>query len=277
MTTLPEQFSAARKAQVETQLDYVRQLTSKVVESTEKVIALNLSTGRASFEKSAAALRQVMSVKDPRDLLALTAQSQTSFESVLAYGRALFSIASGTQAELIKSAPSAAPLLKLAPAQVEVKVKAPAPVAAPTPAPAPVAASAPVVAPAPAAAPAAPAPALASAPEAAPVVKVEASAPAAPAQAVLDAVDEVAAPGPAVKAKPLAKAVEQAVEAVTEAAAPTLAAAAVVVDTPELKISGIEPVEAAPAPKQLSGTPILQGKPQDKQMDMLTPKSRKKK
>ena len=108
MTTLPEQFSAARKAQVETQLDYVRQVTSKVVESTEKVIALNLSTGRASIEKSAATFQQMLSAKEPRDLLALTTQSQTSFDTLLAYGRELFSIASGTQAELIKSAASTA-------------------------------------------------------------------------------------------------------------------------------------------------------------------------
>ena len=137
MTTLPEQFSAARKAQVETQLDYVRQVTSKVVESTEKVIALNLSTSRASIEKSAATFQQLLSAKEPRDLLALTTQSQTSFDTLLAYGRELFSIASGTQAELIKSAastakaiPAALPVPRFdaaAKAPVEVVVQAAAP------------------------------------------------------------------------------------------------------------------------------------------------------
>ena len=234
MSTLPEQFSAARKAQVETQLDYMRTFTSKVVESTEKVIALNLSTTRAALEKSSATLRQLFSAKDPRDLLTLTAQSQTGFESLLAYGSELFSIASGAQGALLKAAPAlAAP--QLAPV-TQLSAVPPAPVAEVEvdaevevePAPVPVAA-APVVAPTPDLA-------------------------------------EVSVPVPdAVAPTPAAKAVS---EAVAEPEIPVLSAAPVPPEgAPELQFSGIEPVEAR--------KPAVQT--QDKQLDMLTPKSRKKK
>ena len=238
MSTLPEQFSAARKAQVETQLDYMRTFTSKVVESTEKVIALNLSTTRAALEKSSATLRQLFSAKDPRDLLTLTAQSQTGFESLLAYGSELFSIASGAQGALLKAAPAlAAP--QLAPV-TQLSAVPPAPVAEVEvdaevevePAPVPVAA-APVVAPTPDLA--------------------EVSVP------VPEAVPDAVAPTPAAKAVS---------EAVAETEIPVLSAAPVLPESaPELQFSGIEPVEAR--------KPAVQT--QDKQLDMLTPKSRKKK
>lgn len=235
MSTLPEQFSAARKAQVETQLDYVRTFTSNVVESTEKVIALNLSTSRAALEKSSATLRQLFSAKDPRDLITLTTQSQTGFESLLAYGSELFSIASGAQGALLKAAPVpalAAP--QLAPV-TQLSAPPPAPVAEVEvdaevevePVPAPVVAAA-----------VAPTPDLAE--EAVPV-------------------PEEIAPTPAAKAVS---------EAVAEPEIPVLAAAPVLAeDAPALKVSGIEAVEAR--------KPAVQT--QDKQLDMLTPKSRKKK
>lgn len=236
MSTLPEQFSAARKAQVESQLDYVRSFTSKVVESTEKVIALNLSTTRAALEKSSATLRQLFTAKDPRDLLTLTTQSQTSFESLLAYGSELFSIASGAQGALLKAAPVPAPALaapQLAPV-TQLSAVPPAPVAEVEvdaqvevePAPAPVAA-----------APVAPTPDLAE--ETVPV-------------------PEAIAPTPAAKAV---------IEAVAEPEIPVLSAAPVPESAPELKFGGIEPVEARKPSAQA----------QDKQLDMLTSKSRKKK
>ena len=145
MSTLPEQFSAARKTQVEAQLEFFRKLSSKAVESTEKVIALNLSTSRASLEKSAETVRQLFEAKDPRDLFALTAKSQENFESLLAYGRELFSIAAGARLDFGSAAPVAVPQLAAVPAVaaapvetvVEVQAEAaepePEPIAEPTP------------------------------------------------------------------------------------------------------------------------------------------------
>lgn len=98
MSNLPEQFSAARKAQLEAQLDAFRHFSGKAVENTEKLIALNLQTTRASVEKSTAAIQQLLTAKDPRDLFALTAHSRDGFDTMLAYGRALFGIAGGARA-----------------------------------------------------------------------------------------------------------------------------------------------------------------------------------
>ncbi|NHZ39074.1 phasin family protein [Massilia aquatica] len=98
MSNLPEQFSAARKAQLEAQLDAFRHFSGKAVENTEKLIALNLQTTRASVEKSTAAIQQLLTAKDPRDLFALTAHSRDGFDTMLAYGRALFGIAGSARA-----------------------------------------------------------------------------------------------------------------------------------------------------------------------------------
>jgi phasin family protein len=99
MSNLPEQFSAARKAQLEAQLDAFRHFSGQAVEHTEKLIALNLKTTRASVEKSAAAIEQLLTAKDPRDLFALATHSRDSFDTLLAYSRALFGIAGSTRAE----------------------------------------------------------------------------------------------------------------------------------------------------------------------------------
>ncbi|HEY0061819.1 MAG TPA: phasin family protein [Telluria sp.] len=102
MSTIPEQFSAASKSQVEAQLAFFQNVTAKAVEGAEKIIALNLSTSRASVEKTGAAVRQLFSVQDPRDLFSLTTQTQENFDALLAYGRELFTIATGTQLALLK-------------------------------------------------------------------------------------------------------------------------------------------------------------------------------
>lgn len=141
MSTLPEQFSAARQSQVEAQIALFQTYATTAVEKAEKIFALNLSTTRASMEKSSAAVRQLLAAQDPRDLFALTSQSQASFESMLAYGRELFSIAAGAEPETPKQAapviaPPAAedpPAPKATP-QAIPEAKAEAPVPAPAPA-----------------------------------------------------------------------------------------------------------------------------------------------
>jgi phasin family protein len=102
MSTLPEQFSEARKAQVEAQLNFFHTFTGKAFESVEKVISLNIEASRASLEKSSALVRQMIAVKDPRDLFALTGQGQSQFDNALAYGRQLFGIAAGLAASVPK-------------------------------------------------------------------------------------------------------------------------------------------------------------------------------
>lgn len=145
MFPLPEQISSAAKSQLENQLQIFSTLTSKVFESAEKIIALNLNASKAALSQTAETAQHLLETQDPRDFFSYSSnQAQPNIESVLAYSRQLFGIASSTQAELLASAK--ARLDAAAPAAASVPVAA-------KPAPA-IAAAAPVAAPAPAAAPA---------------------------------------------------------------------------------------------------------------------------
>lgn len=105
MFAIPEQFSAASKANLEAQLALFAALTNKTFESVEKVVDLNLNVAKSSLEESNAAAKQLLTVKDPQEWLSLAAaQAQPNAEKALAYGRHLASIASGVQAEFGKAA-----------------------------------------------------------------------------------------------------------------------------------------------------------------------------
>jgi phasin family protein len=105
MSSITEQFSAVTKSQLEAQFHILNTLASTAVDSAEKVIALNISTTKASVEKSSAAAKQLLAIKDPKELFSLgAAQAQPgSFDALLSYGRELYSIASTAQSALIKS------------------------------------------------------------------------------------------------------------------------------------------------------------------------------
>ena len=99
MFPLPEQFSSAAKSQLESQLQIFSTLTSKVFESAEKIIALNLNAGKAAISHTAETAQHLLATQDPRDFFSYsTSQAQPNIESVLAYSRQLFGIASSTQA-----------------------------------------------------------------------------------------------------------------------------------------------------------------------------------
>ncbi len=106
MSSITEQFSAATKSQLEAQFRIFNSLASTAVGSAEKVIALNLSTTKASVEKTSAAAKKLLTATDPKEFFTLSASEPASFDSLLAYGRELYSIASTAQSELIKSAQS---------------------------------------------------------------------------------------------------------------------------------------------------------------------------
>lgn len=109
MSPLPEQFSAASSKHIEAQLQLLQQLTSQAVAASARIASLNIQTARASLEHSTQAMAEVMSARDPRDLLSLATQSQISFDSMLAYGRALFGIATGAPAVAASAKPAPAP------------------------------------------------------------------------------------------------------------------------------------------------------------------------
>jgi phasin family protein len=105
MFSIPEQFSAATKTQIESQLAMFTALTNKAFEGVEKIVDLNMNVIKASLEESTAAAQQIMAAKDPQEFLSLTtAQTQPNAEKAIAYGRHLASIASSTQAEFTKAA-----------------------------------------------------------------------------------------------------------------------------------------------------------------------------
>ena len=144
MFSNPEQFSAATKSQLEAQLKILNNFATKAFEGAQKVIALNLSTTKASVEKSSAAARELLEAKDPQEFFAKSTARVPNLDGLFAYNRELFSIASKTQSELFQAAQEQ---LKEAGKQA-VKVAKPAtpiaaPVAAATPAPVPAPAPAP--------------------------------------------------------------------------------------------------------------------------------------
>ncbi|HJV01052.1 MAG TPA: phasin family protein [Burkholderiaceae bacterium] len=104
MFSIPEQFSAATKSQIEAQLNIINKLAAKAVDSAEKVIALNISTTKASVEKSSSAAKQLLEAKDPREFFSLSTGQGNYLDNLLAYSRQLFDIATAAQAELIQSA-----------------------------------------------------------------------------------------------------------------------------------------------------------------------------
>ncbi|MES2934306.1 MAG: TIGR01841 family phasin [Pseudomonadota bacterium] len=105
MFSVPEQFSAATKSHLESQVALFNTFTAKAFESVEKIIQLNVTAAKASFEESSATVKQLIEAKDPQEFFALSAaQAKPSAEKTLAYGRHLAGIASGAQAEFTKAA-----------------------------------------------------------------------------------------------------------------------------------------------------------------------------
>jgi phasin family protein len=105
MFTIPEQFSAATKANFEAQLALLTSLTNKTFESVEKLVDLNINAAKTSLEESTIAAKQILAAKDPQEFFSLTsAHAQPNAEKALAYGRHLASIASSAQAEFTKAA-----------------------------------------------------------------------------------------------------------------------------------------------------------------------------
>lgn len=105
MFSFQEQFSAATKNNLETQLALLTALTGKAFESAEKIIELNMSVAKASLEETTANARQLFAAKDPQEFIALsTSQAQPNSEKVAAYGRQVMGIVSGLQAEMTKAA-----------------------------------------------------------------------------------------------------------------------------------------------------------------------------
>ncbi|GJJ00930.1 hypothetical protein RugamoR64_14680 [Duganella rhizosphaerae] len=238
---------------MEAQFKIFNTFASTAVDSAEKVIALNISTTKASVEKSSAAAKKLLEAKDPREFFSLSSAEPASFDSLLAYGRELYSIASGVQSDLIQSAQNTIKQVSDLAAAPVTALKAsakPAPVAS---ASASASASAPVAAPAPVAA----APAVVQPP----VVVTQAPASANEAAAVLEAKIAKAA------VKPKAAPVEE---------APVPAEVKVAAAKPSFPAPQAKPVAAVETKPELKSVPSAKAKPAGKQLDMLSSTKAKK-
>ncbi|GAB3459888.1 hypothetical protein GCM10027321_18620 [Massilia terrae] len=135
MISLPEQFSAARKAQVDSQIEFMRALTARAVATAEQVLALNINASRESVTRTANTVRQLCAITDPRDLFTLGAQTQEQLSSLYNYGRELFNIAADARLDLGRRiAAHAAPQPQAKPAQAVAPAAEPAAAQASAPA-----------------------------------------------------------------------------------------------------------------------------------------------
>ena len=100
-TVNPQQLAAAYQSNLET----LFALSQTAFEGVEKVVTLNLNVAKANMQDSADKVRQMLTVKDPQELLNWNAQQlQPAAEKAVAYSRLMYDIASSTQAEFVKVA-----------------------------------------------------------------------------------------------------------------------------------------------------------------------------
>jgi hypothetical protein len=98
MTLFSDQLSAVRQAQFEAQLDMFRKLSARALDSAGQLAALNMRISRASVEQATGTVKQMLEVRDPRDLFALGSTAQGQWQAMFSYGQELFGIAAGTRA-----------------------------------------------------------------------------------------------------------------------------------------------------------------------------------
>ena len=100
-----EQFAAAQKAQLATLMG----LAATGLDAAEKIVALNLETARAALADADAQAQSLLSAKDVQSMFALQSELlQPSAEKTGAYGRKLYDIVAGVQAELSQVAEAGA-------------------------------------------------------------------------------------------------------------------------------------------------------------------------
>jgi hypothetical protein len=131
MTSIPEQLSAARNAQLDAQFRLLHSFTDRAFDNASRVMALNLALSRDSVERSSRTFSQLLGATSPRDLGLLRSHAEEQMRSVAAYGRELFGIALGIQPYSVPlSTPAFTPAALPAPTQVaQTIIEAGAPVA----------------------------------------------------------------------------------------------------------------------------------------------------
>jgi phasin family protein len=98
-----DQISAA-KTSLESNFTLYLNLTSKTLESMEKLATLNMTAVKASMDETTATARQLLAVKDAQEFVSLvSAQAKPNIEKAVAYAGHVAAIASDAQAEYTRA------------------------------------------------------------------------------------------------------------------------------------------------------------------------------
>ncbi|CDG85765.1 phasin family protein [Janthinobacterium agaricidamnosum] len=107
MFTIAEQFSLASKAVIEAQLASVNAFVHAAVDSGSSVFELNLEAVRTSLAATTVAAKQLLAVKDPRELFSFgQGQSKLAIDRIRSYGREAHEIAQGSHSKFAEVAKS---------------------------------------------------------------------------------------------------------------------------------------------------------------------------
>ncbi|QEI07034.1 phasin family protein [Pigmentiphaga aceris] len=99
MSAIPERAFASHKSNVEAVLAF----QSSAFSAFEKLIDLNVKVARATLDEASSRAQEILALKDPQQALAYTASiAQPSTDKVVAYGKHVYDIIAGVQAEIAR-------------------------------------------------------------------------------------------------------------------------------------------------------------------------------
>lgn len=100
-----QQYSAANKAFLASQIDAVSSLATIALQGTEKMMALTLAAAKATPLETSLATKELLAAKDPQSFFSqASAQARLNAEKISTYNRTLTEIVTATKAELAKVA-----------------------------------------------------------------------------------------------------------------------------------------------------------------------------
>lgn len=99
----PDLLSSATRTHVSSQLDFATSMTESLVDSTEKLMGLNLEATKATIDVMMGSTRQLISTNELPDFIHVSQNAlQPQADIIMTYARHLTSIASGTHRQLAK-------------------------------------------------------------------------------------------------------------------------------------------------------------------------------
>jgi phasin family protein len=101
MFPVSDQFAAAARSHLESQLAVLTEMTAKTVESVERFFELNMATIKVSLEDNTVAAQKLIAAKSPQELIAFSAEQA---QPAIAYGRQLAGIAASAHVEFARAA-----------------------------------------------------------------------------------------------------------------------------------------------------------------------------